>query len=190
MTLLVEIWREVWKTVGVLAPLVLGLLVAGLILGGPSFAGFGVWKGLLMFWDTIPRFALAFIVAGLIQVVVPNHVVKEWLGKDSGMKGILVGGSLGGVTPGGPYVFLPVVAALLKQGAGVGPIGAFLGGKTYNNLMVLVTWEIPIIGLTFALAMHIVTILFPYSVGLLVPPILDVLERRKGTIAEPGLEGS
>ncbi len=44
------------------------------------------------------------------------------------MRGIIIGTVAGGLTPGGPYVSLPVVAALLCSGVGMGTMVAFLTG--------------------------------------------------------------
>jgi len=70
----------------------------------------------------------AFIVAGMIQVLLPRETLSKWLGVESGMRGILIGSVVGGLAPGGPYVSLPIVAGLLRSGAGVGTMVAFLTG--------------------------------------------------------------
>jgi len=33
----------------------------------------------------------AFLIAGYVRVLVPEDVVREWPGKESGLKGVLVG---------------------------------------------------------------------------------------------------
>ena len=86
----------------------------------------GLNSGLNMIVEIIPLLLFAFIVAGMVQVLLPQELLSRWIGEESGLKGILIGTLAGGVTPGGPYVSLPVVAGLLKAGAGVGTLVAFL----------------------------------------------------------------
>lgn len=52
--------------------------------------------------------------------------MARWVGAEAGVKGILIGTVAGGLTPGGPYVSLPLVAGLLRSGAGVGTVVAYL----------------------------------------------------------------
>jgi uncharacterized membrane protein YraQ (UPF0718 family) len=69
---------------------------------------------------------LAFIVAGMVQVLIPREIIGQWVGAESGMRGILLGTLAGGLTPGGPYVSLPLVAGFLSAGAGIGTMVAYL----------------------------------------------------------------
>ncbi|MEM4719063.1 MAG: hypothetical protein QW330_03300, partial [Nitrososphaerota archaeon] len=58
---------------------------------------------------------------------VMRESVERWIRlAESGLKGILIGTIAGGLAPGGPYVNLPLAAALLKSGAGMGTMVAFV----------------------------------------------------------------
>jgi uncharacterized membrane protein YraQ (UPF0718 family) len=48
------------------------------------------------------------------------------VGGESGIRGILIGTVAGAITPGGPYVSMPIAAGLLRAGAGMGTMVAFL----------------------------------------------------------------
>ena len=76
----------------------------------------------------LPLLIFAFIVAGMVQVLLPHEVISKWIGKESGMKGILLGRVAGAVTPGGPYVSLPIVAGLMRSGASMGVMVAYITG--------------------------------------------------------------
>ena len=52
--------------------------------------------------EIAPRMVAAFTLAGLFQAVVPEEVILRWMGHGSGFRGILIGMSLGGISPGGP----------------------------------------------------------------------------------------
>ena len=74
----------------------------------------------------LPLLIAAFVVAGMVQVLVPDELVSEWVSADSGMRGILVGSAAGALAPGGPHVTFPIAAGFLKAGAGIGTLIAFL----------------------------------------------------------------
>ena len=76
--------------------------------------------------ETLPLLIFAFIVAGMVQAMLPKDLISKWVGMESGMRGIIIGTLAGGITPGGPYVSLPIVAGLLKSGASAGTMVAFL----------------------------------------------------------------
>ena len=59
--------------------------------------------------------ALGFVLAGLIDVLVPAPSLVRWLGEEHAGRGILVGWPAGLVMPGGPYVFFPIVANLFRR---------------------------------------------------------------------------
>ena len=46
--------------------------------------------------------AAAFTLAGLFQALVPQELIVRWMGQGSGWRGLLIGMSLGGVTPANP----------------------------------------------------------------------------------------
>ena len=79
-----------------------------------------------MLLQIAPLLIFAFIIAGMIQLLIPIETVSKWIGAESGFKGILIGTAVGGLMPGGPYVSLPVAAGLLRTGASIGTMVAFI----------------------------------------------------------------
>jgi uncharacterized membrane protein YraQ (UPF0718 family) len=124
----------------------------------------GLNSGLKMIVEIIPLLLFAFIVAGMIQVLLPQELLAKWIGEESGLKGILIGTLAGGVTPGGPYVSLPVVAGLLKAGAGVGTLVAFLTAWSLWAVARL-PMEIGILGWKFTFVRLACTFFFPPIAG-------------------------
>ncbi len=112
--------------------IVMGILAVGLLaLGwsrgqGESVAGLRAAGTML--WQIIPLLIFAFIVAGMIQSLLPQEAISRWVGESSGWRGIMLGSLAGGLAPGGPYVSLPIAAGLMRSGAGVGTMVAFLTG--------------------------------------------------------------
>ena len=89
----------------------------------------GLGTGLSILWTILPLLVAAFLTAGLIQALVKEQTVKHWLGSRSGWRGLLLACLAGALIPGGPYVYYPIAAALLKTGAGLGVLVAFISAK-------------------------------------------------------------
>lgn len=111
------------------------------------------------------RILLGMTLGGFIQVLVPSTLVAQWLGPTSGLKGILIASYAGTILGGGPYVNLPIIAAIYKAGAGVGPVIALLTGIMLS-VQGLIIWRIPLLGAKLALTRYFVCILVPPLVGL------------------------
>jgi uncharacterized membrane protein YraQ (UPF0718 family) len=126
----------------------------------------GLNFGMKMIVEIIPLLLFAFIVAGMVQVLLPQELLSKWIGEESGFRGILIGTVAGGLTPGGPYVSLPVVAGLLKAGAGVGTLVAFLTAWSLWAVARL-PMEIGILGWRFTLVRLACTFFFPPIAGIL-----------------------
>ena len=109
-----------------------------------AFRGLGLTKDLLI--QVTPRLLAAFVIAGLVQVLVPQELVVQWMGKESGFKGILIGTALGGLTPGGPMTHFPILASFYQMGIGVGPLIAYLTAWLLFGLQRVVMWELPFLG--------------------------------------------
>jgi len=155
------------KTPFYLAIVLLALIVLTVIQSGWQ----DVWKGFIAgvetFWQVVPLLFAAFLVAGLTQVLVTQEFVTKWLGSQTGWKGILLACLAGALIPGGPYVYYPIAAVMLHNGAGLGVLVAFVSAKNLWSVTRL-PYEIALIGLEFTVARFLVTLIFPPLLGLLV----------------------
>ena len=125
--------------------------------------------------EITPRMIAAFTLAGLFQAVVPQELIVRWMGHDSGWRGLLIGMSLGGVTPGGPMTHFPVIASLFKMGVGIGPMVAYLTAWSLFGLQRVIMWEIPFLGPKVVAIRVAVSFLFPFVAGWLCEMIWDKL---------------
>ncbi len=132
--------------------------------GGEHLIGLRSAGNLLL--QIIPLLVLAFIAAGMIQVLVPVQLISRWIGAESGLRGILIGTLMGGIAPGGPYVSMPVAAGLLRVGASTGTMVAFLTSWSLWAVTRL-PMEIGIMGWRFTLIRLACTFFFPPIAGLL-----------------------
>jgi len=66
-----------------------------------------------------------------------------------------------------PFVALPIAAVLRTSGAAAGPVVAYLAGWSLLAIHRLVAWEIPILGLRFAILRYLVSLGLPLAAGLI-----------------------
>lgn len=141
----------------------------------PEAAGKGLHATGALILEITPRMIAAFLVAGLIQAVVPQETIVSWMGHGSGLRGILIGMSLGTVTPGGPMTHFPVIASLFKVGVGVGPLVAYLTAWSLFGVHRIIMWEIPFLGAKVVAVRVAVSFFFPLFAGWLCQNIWDRL---------------
>ena len=132
--------------------------------GGEYILGLKSAGNLLL--QIIPILIFAFIIAGMIQVLIPTEMISRWVGAESGFRGILIGTAIGGFMPGGPYVSLPIAAGLLRAGAGIGTMVALI--TAWSLLAVArLPIEIGLIGWKFTLIRLACVFFFPPIAGLI-----------------------
>jgi uncharacterized membrane protein YraQ (UPF0718 family) len=128
-------------------------------------------QGLRASWRLVQgvwiELALGFVLAGLLEVLIPQPTLAAWLGNAHLGRGILAGTVAGLLIPGGPYVFFPVAAGLFQKGAAAGALIALLTAKTLVSPIRMLTYEAPLLGWPLTLAR-----LLP---ALLVPPVLGLV---------------
>ncbi len=147
---------------GVLA--VVCIIFAYLKGGGEHIQGLKATGNMLL--QMVPLLIFAFIIAGILPLLVPQEAISRWVGAESGWRGIFIGTVVGGLLPGGPFVSLPMAAGLLRVGAGVGTMVALLTGWSLLAFSRL-PMEIGIMGWKFTLIRLACTFFFPPIAGLI-----------------------
>ena len=120
-----------------------------------------------MFLTVAPKLGAAFLMAGLVEVLVPKDLITKWIGKKSGLRGILIATLAGVLTPGGPIISFPLIAALYKLGADMGPLVAYLTAWELLGIQRVIVWEIPFMGVKFASLRFVISLSFPIIAGLI-----------------------
>lgn len=162
-----------WPTVVMFIIAVALFIIASLQGEGKNVEGLkSAWT---MTIQIIPLLVFAFIIAGLVQNILPRDVMSKWIGEGSGMRGILIGTLGGAITPGGPYVSMPVAAGLLKAGASMGTMVAFLTSWSLVAVARL-PLEVGIMGWRFTLIRMMATLVFPPIAGLLANLIVKIIK--------------
>ena len=119
-----------------------------------------------MLIQIVPLLVFAFIVAGMVQFLIPREIISNWVGAESGFRGIMIGTAMGAIAPGGPFVSLPLAAGLLRTGASIGTMVAFLSAWSLLAFARM-PMELGIMGWKFTLIRLACTFFFPPIAGLI-----------------------
>ncbi|MBN1289483.1 MAG: permease [Actinobacteria bacterium] len=141
-----------WTLLAVLAPLTLVLSLVFQDQG--RRAGKVTWE---FFLEMLVIFPAVLIIMGLFAVWVSREKVVKYLGEGSGIRGLVLSMLLGALPTGPLYIAFPMGAMLLKKGARVANVMAFLSAwaciKIPQELM-----EFQFMGWKFALTRLSITI--------------------------------
>jgi uncharacterized membrane protein YraQ (UPF0718 family) len=140
------------------------LLALAVAFKNPSLLADALQASAKLLGGVWPELLLGFLLAGLLDALIPERQLVQWLGGQNVMYGILAGWAIGLMLPGGPYLIFPVVANLLRQGAAPGPLIALITAKVLLSPIRMLSYEAPLLGWPMTLSR-----LIP---GLLVPPVL------------------
>ncbi|MCJ7768981.1 MAG: permease [Dehalococcoidales bacterium] len=150
--------------------IIMGVIAIALLIvayckgGGEHILGLKSAGNILL--QVLPMLIFVFIIAGVIQHILPADMVAKWVGADSGLRGIIIGTAAGGITPGGPMVSMPIAAGLLQSGAGIGTMVAFMTGWSLWAFS-RIPLEVGLMGWKFTAIRLACTFFFPIIAGLL-----------------------
>ena len=151
----------------VLAGLALTLAIVAYI-KDPGLPLIGARNGLSLLWFILPRLVPALILAGLMQVLIPQEVVSRYFGAQGGLKAIVIASIAGVLTPGGPMVSVPFMVALANSGAALPSLVAYMTSWSLFGMQRIIAWEAPLMGWHFVGARVLASLAFPVIAGWLV----------------------
>lgn len=159
---------------GIAVPLLLLAVLVGLAYvkkGGVAVGqGFVKSGGLLI--SVAPQMAIGFALAGFVALLVPQEAIARSFGENSGTGGLLLATVAGTLTPGGPFTHFPLLAALRSQGAGIGPLTAYITAWSLLGIHRILLWEGPLLGWRF--------VLLRVGVSILCAPLLGWMAQALG----------
>ena len=145
---------------------VLALVTAALAyLKDPGLPAIGARNGLSLLWFIIPRLVPALILAGMLQVLIPQETVARYFGRQSGLTAICVASVAGLITPGGPMVSVPLLVVLANSGMALGPLVAYMTSWSLFGLQRIIAWEAPLMGWHFVGVRVASSVIFPILAG-------------------------
>lgn len=134
----------------------------------PGLPMLGAKNGVSMLAFVIPRMVVAIILAGLMQVLVPQDFVSRHFGQGGGVRALLLATLAGMITPGGPMVTVPFMVALANSGAALSSLVAYMTAWSLFGLQRIIAWEAPLMGWRFVVARVVPSLAFPVIAGWLV----------------------
>jgi hypothetical protein len=102
----------------------------------------GLWEGARDFVVLIPRVMIGVVGSGYVAAVMPQALIAQWIGPNSGFIGVVIAAMAGALTPGGAVVGFSVGAAALKSGAGAPQVIAYTTAWSLYTVQRLFNWEI------------------------------------------------
>jgi uncharacterized membrane protein YraQ (UPF0718 family) len=155
-------------------PSMLILLALALVLGviaylkDPGLPWLGARTGVAMMWMILPRLIPAILLAGLLQVLVPQELVARYFGRQSGLRAIVLASLAGVLTPGGPMVSVPFMVVLANSGMALPPLVAYMTSWSLFGIQRIIAWEAPLLGWHFVVVRVVPSLAFPVLAGWLV----------------------
>ncbi len=126
----------------------------------------GFKSGLKLLLNSLSLIICAFILAGMIEVLIPVEFVENWLSKGAGLKGIFLGTFGGMLLAMGPYAAFPIIGSILSAGAGWGTVVALITGWCLLGLS-KAPFETTFGGIKFYVYKTLISIPFCFAAGLL-----------------------
>jgi uncharacterized membrane protein YraQ (UPF0718 family) len=134
----------------------------------PGLPWLGARNGFAMLAFVLPRLVPALLLAGLMQVLVPQEVVSRYLGREGGLRAIVIASVAGVLTPGGPMVTVPFMVALANSGMALAPLVAYMTSWSLFGMQRIIAWEAPLLGWRFVIVRVVPSLAFPVIAGWLV----------------------
>ena len=118
------------------------------------------------------------VIMGLFSVFVSKELVVKYLGKTSGIKGILLAIFFGALPTGPLYVAFPLAVALRSKGASISNIVIFLSAwaciKIPQELV-----ELQFLGIKFMAVRLILTLIFVVIMGMFIEKIIEWSDNKR-----------
>lgn len=138
-------------TLLVLSAVALAAAVAVRITQGPEGVDQALAKAWPLLLTVLPAMLAGLLLAGSMKQLIPPGALAQWMGAESGWRGLLVASLAGMLTPGGPMAAFPLVLVLARAGADRGALVCYILSWGLNGLQRILVWEVPLLGADFAL---------------------------------------
>jgi uncharacterized membrane protein YraQ (UPF0718 family) len=152
------------QTTAILSAATIILILVNTRKTGKQFKG--LQSGMKQMLQSLPLILCAFILAGMIEVLIPMEFIQNWLSKEAGLKGIFLGTFGGMLLATGPYAAFPIISAIMVSGAGLGTVIALITGWCLLGLS-KAPFETAFYGVRFFIYKLLISVPFCFVAGLL-----------------------
>jgi len=134
------------------------------------------WVVMVSSWNFFLKMILilpaVMILMGLFSIFVERETVVKYLGRGAGMKGVFLALLFGALPTGPLYIAFPIAASLLRKGARISAIIAFLSAWACIKVPQEIV-ELQFLGPHFMALRLALTVIFAVLMGLTIERILD-----------------
>ena len=148
----------------------IGVLVIYMVLflAAPDKAGQAIKSSGNVFLSMLLPLAIVFFIMLLINLFLKPAAVAKYLGKGSGVKGIMLSASAGIISTGPIYAWYPLLKDLKEKGAGESSIAIFLYNRAVKPFLlpVMISYFGWVYVVTLTIIMVIASVIVGFSVSI------------------------
>ncbi|KLO23244.1 hypothetical protein X275_03285 [Marinitoga sp. 1197] len=151
--------------------IVIFLIAIILIVFNPNKAISGFKYAIKTFFNLFPIIVSVAYLTGYISEIIPKNVIIKIIGKESGVKGKILGGIFGTLMVGPSYAFYPFFAELINNGANVGVIAVTIAA--WSIKIQWLPFALSILNIKFILLLNIFIVIYAFISGYIMECFLD-----------------
>ncbi len=144
------------------------ILGAAIVLAvfNPSKVGSALFSATKTYLNLFLVIVAVALLSSFISVTIPKQTIGKIIGKQSGVKGILIGATFGTLMVGPAYMFFPFFKELRDKGAGANIIATTIGAWAIK--VAWMPFAITVLGWKFVLLFNGLIFVFAILSGILV----------------------
>lgn len=120
-----------------------------------------------------PKIMAGIFIAATLPMLLPRDKVGRLIGKESGVRGLVVATACGAALPGGPMMTFPIAASLGLAGADLGAMVAFISGWSLLGLNRTLIWEFSFLPSDLVWTRYLLSLPVPVLLGLTVRMLIQ-----------------
>lgn len=113
-----------------------------------------------------PKIGAGIFIAATLPILLPRERVGRLIGRESGVRGLVVATACGAALPGGPMMTFPLAAGLGVAGADLGAMVAFISGWSLLGLNRTLIWEFSFLPSDLVWTRYLLSLPMPVLLGL------------------------
>lgn len=112
-----------------------------------------------------PKVLCGFFIAASLPILFPPKTLTTWLGRESGLRGLLVACLAGALVPGGPMTIFPLAAGFRAAGASTAVLISFVSAWSLYGINRTVIWEMSFLHVDFVVMRVLICLPLPLLAG-------------------------
>jgi uncharacterized membrane protein YraQ (UPF0718 family) len=113
-----------------------------------------------------PKIGAGIFIAATLPILLPRDRVGRLIGRESGVRGLVVATACGAAIPGGPMMTFPLAAGLGVAGADLGAVIAFISGWSLLGLNRTLIWEFSFLPADLVWTRYLLSLPMPVLLGM------------------------